>query len=216
MKEIEITAKNVEAAVEEAMRRFQVPREAVRVLEKWDSTDDTLEGEEPLEIRVKIGLEYDYFVNTARERLGGLLQRMGLQPEIRSQVSGNIIRLQVSTNNNPVLIGKHGQNLEAIEHIMNRIVNRGERDLPYVLVDVERYREKRHERLESAARRAAQKALRTGRDVPLEPMLPEDRKLVHNLLKSFRGVKTCSQGREGNRYVIVSPEKSVPRETRSS
>jgi spoIIIJ-associated protein len=206
MNEIEITAKSVEAAVEEAMRRFHLPREAIKVIGKQEGMDDTLEGEEPLETRVKIGLESNYFLDAARERVGGLLRRMGLKAEIRGRIAGNIIRLQVTTNNNSVLIGKRGQNLEAIEHIINRMINRGERELPYVLVDVEKYRERRHGTLEAVARRAAQKALRTGRDVALEPMPPDDRKLVHNLLKTFRGVSTSSMGREGSRYVIVSPE----------
>lgn len=215
MRDIEITAKNFEEAVEEAMRRFQVPREAVNVVTTKDGYDDTLEGAEPLEIRVKIRLDKDYFTNLAQEYVQGLLKHMGLTAEVRTDVSGNIVKIHVSTNNNPVLIGKRGQNLEAVEHLINRMVNRGERELPYVVIDVEHYREKRYEKIESVARRAAQKAVRTGRDVLLKPMPPEDRKLVHNLLKSFRGVKTFSQGREGERHIIVSPEKSAPRPKRT-
>jgi spoIIIJ-associated protein len=96
------------------------------------------------------------------------------------------------------------------------MVNHGERELPYVVVDVEHYREKRFEKIESIARRAAQKAVRSRRDVPLKAMSPEDRKLVHNLLKSFDGVSTFSKGKEGERNVIVSPEIKSPHSQRKA
>jgi spoIIIJ-associated protein len=102
-----------------------------------------------------------------------------------------------------LLIGKHGQTIDALQYVLNASVHRqgGEQS---VTVDAAGYRERRRATLEGIALRAADRATR-GERVPLEPMTPVERKLVHERLKEVDGVETTSEGTEPNRYVVVFP-----------
>ena len=203
MSEIEITAKNIEEAMQLAMEKLQAPREAIELI-RVDEVDDTLEGAEPLEVRVKVGRKIDYFVQLAREKITGILKHMDMLAEVRTQLAGNMIKVNLTSRDGSILIGRKGETLEALQHIVNRMVNRGGREQLFVLLDVENYKERRHARLEREAKSAANKVVETGKEIVLEPMPAGDRKIIHNFLKSFEGVITYSRGREGERQVIVS------------
>ncbi|HEV8686772.1 MAG TPA: RNA-binding cell elongation regulator Jag/EloR [Gaiellaceae bacterium] len=104
-----------------------------------------------------------------------------------------------------LLIGKHGQTIDAIQYLANAILRRTglEKD---VVVDAAGYRERRRATLESLAVRSAQRVSREGERVELEPMTAVERKIVHLRLKDFPGVVTGSEGTEPNRFVVISPE----------
>jgi spoIIIJ-associated protein len=104
-----------------------------------------------------------------------------------------------------LLIGKHGQTIDAIQYLANAILRRTgfEKD---VTVDAAGYRERRRATLESLAVRSAQRASRDGERVELDPMTAIERKIVHLRLKDFPGVETGSEGTEPNRFVVISPE----------
>jgi spoIIIJ-associated protein len=104
-----------------------------------------------------------------------------------------------------LLIGKHGQTIDAIQYLVNAILRRTglEKD---VVVDAAGYRERRRATLESLAVRSAQRVSRDGERVELEPMTAVERKIVHLRLKDFPGVVTGSEGTEPNRFVVISPE----------
>ncbi len=203
MSEIEITAKSLEEAIKLAMEKLQAPRDAIDIL-RVDEADDTLEGAEPLEVRVKVGRKKDYLVQLVLEKVTGILKHMDMLAEVRTELAGNVIKVNLATRDGSILIGRKGETLEALQHIVNRMVNRGGRELPFVLLDVENYKERRHARLERDAKRAASKVVETGKEIVLEPMPAGDRKIIHNFLKSFEGVRTYSRGREGQRQVIVA------------
>ena len=106
-----------------------------------------------------------------------------------------------------VLIGKHGQTIDAIQYLANAILWRGAAEgRKDVVVDAAGYRERRRRTLETIAVRSAQQAIAGGRPVELEPMTAIERKVVHLRLKDFEGVTTSSEGREPNRYVVVLPD----------
>ena len=203
MSEIEITAKSIEEAIQLAMERMQAPRDAIDII-RVDEVDDTLEGAEPLEVRIKVSRKKDYLVQLARDKVTGILKHMDMLAEVRAELAGNVIKVNLATKDGSILIGRKGETLEALQHIVNRMMNRGGRELPFVLLDVENYRERRHARLEGEAKSAANKVVETGEEIVLEPMPAGDRKIIHNFLKSFEGVKTYSRGREGQRQVIVA------------
>jgi spoIIIJ-associated protein len=105
-----------------------------------------------------------------------------------------------------LLIGRHGQMIDAVQYLMNAISHRtygAERK--EVVVDAAGYRERRRATLESLAVRTAREVLETGDRVELEPMTAVERKVVHLRLKEFEGVQTASEGTEPNRYVVVLP-----------
>jgi spoIIIJ-associated protein len=103
-----------------------------------------------------------------------------------------------------LLIGRHGQTIDALQHLVNAIVWRsgGEKS---VTIDAAGYRERRRATLEELAGQSAERALR-GERVALEPMTPVERKIVHEFLKEHPGVSTASSGTEPYRYVTVQPE----------
>jgi len=102
-----------------------------------------------------------------------------------------------------VLIGRHGQTIDALQYIANAALYRGGGHKP-VTIDAAGYRERRRQVLEGIAVRSADRAAR-GERVLLEPMTPVERKVVHERLKDVAGVETASEGTEPNRYVVVFP-----------
>ncbi len=137
-----------------------------------------------------------------------LLSRMGVSctVEARPGAEPGTLVLDVGGDSGGLLIGRRGQTLDAIEYIVNRIVGRGDdRESGRVMIDVERYRERRAEYLETLARRLASKVKDTGRVVILNPMSPRDRRLVHIALQDDSAVVTRSQGEGHYRKVLILP-----------
>lgn len=77
--------------------------------------------------------------------------------------------------------------------------------MPLVLLDVQNYHQKYHSRIMRIAQDSAESALRTKKKVELDPMFPEERKIVHNVVKSYKGLATYSSGAEGKRHVVITP-----------
>lgn len=103
-----------------------------------------------------------------------------------------------------LLIGKHGQTIDAIQYLANAIA-RATGQEHAVIVDAAGYRARRTATLEATARRAAERAAGTGRRVELEPMTAVERRIVHEALKDDPEVETRSEGSEPHRYVVVVP-----------
>ena len=105
-----------------------------------------------------------------------------------------------------MLIGRHGQTIDAIQYLANAIVFRGRyEERKPIVVDAAGYRGRRQATLDSLALRMAEQASATGQRVELEPMTAVERKIVHERLKDDPEVETASEGTEPNRYVVVYP-----------
>jgi spoIIIJ-associated protein len=105
-----------------------------------------------------------------------------------------------------LLIGRHGQTIDAVQYLLNAIAHRAHGDeRKEVIVDAAGYRERRRATLESLAVRTAEQVRMRGERVELDPMTAVERKVVHLKLKEFDGVQTSSEGTEPNRYVVVAP-----------
>ncbi len=105
-----------------------------------------------------------------------------------------------------MLIGRHGQTIDAIQYLANAIVYRSHPDdRKEVVIDAAGYRARRRASLEALAVRSAQRAAQIGEPVELEPMTAVERKVVHIRLKEFPGVETSSEGTEPNRFIVITP-----------
>lgn len=104
-----------------------------------------------------------------------------------------------------LLIGRHGQTLDAIQELSRQVVGRRLDERIKVLVDVEDYRKRRTARVEDDAREAAERALETGQEQPLDPSDALERKIAHDVVAAIDGVTSESQGEEPNRFVVVLP-----------
>jgi spoIIIJ-associated protein len=107
-----------------------------------------------------------------------------------------------------IMIGRHGQTIDAIQYLVNAIVRRRFHDAAkQVVVDASGYRERRRAVLDDLATRSAERAARSSERVELEPMTAVERKIVHERLKDYPGVQTASEGTEPNRFVVVLPSE---------
>jgi spoIIIJ-associated protein len=139
-----------------------------------------------------------------------LLERItvgiGVRCRIEIDEDEDVLTASCSGANLGLLIGKHGQTIDAIQYLVNAIVWRARPDdRKDVVVDAAGYRERRRAALESLAVRSAEEAVATHSPIELEPMTAVERKTVHLRLKDFDGVETGSEGTEPNRFVVISP-----------
>lgn len=102
-----------------------------------------------------------------------------------------------------IIIGKHGQTLDAIQHLTNIYVNKGETDKVHIKIDSENYRNKRYKTLESLAKSVANNVRKTRTGYALEPMPSYERKIIHSILQKERNITTESIGEERKRHVVV-------------
>jgi len=143
-----------------------------------------------------------------RDTLDEIFRQMGVECAVEAGVdpSGEALVLRVDGPDGGIVIGRRGQTLDALEHLMNRIAMRDSASEPTrVRIDVEGYRERRQESLEQLARRLADKARETGRVVTLNPMSPRDRRVVHLTLQDDQHVTTWSQGEGHFRRLLIGP-----------
>ena len=147
-----------------------------------------------------------------RDLIERITAGIGVRCRIDMEEDDAALVASCSGSNLGLLIGKHGQTIDAIQYLVNAIVWRSRPDdRKEVVVDAAGYRERRRAALESLALRSAEEALATHSPVELEPMTAVERKTVHLRLKEFDGVETASEGTEPNRFVVISPaaERSV-------
>jgi len=141
-----------------------------------------------------------------RDLLERITAGIGVRCRIDILEDDETITASCSGSNLGLLIGKHGQTIDAIQYLANAIVWRSRPDdRKDVVVDAAGYRDRRRAALESLAVRSAEEAVATHSAVELEPMTAVERKTVHLRLKSFDGVETASEGTEPNRFVVITP-----------
>ena len=152
-------------------------------------------GEDETELAAKV-----------REILERTTQGLGIRCRVELVEDDESITASLSGSNLGLLIGKHGQTIDAIQYLVNAIVwRKWPDDRKEVVVDAAGYRDRRRSALEALAVRSAEEALVSHSPVALEPMTAVERKIVHLRLKEFEGVETSSDGTEPNRAVVITP-----------
>jgi spoIIIJ-associated protein len=141
-----------------------------------------------------------------RELLMRIVDGLGLDAEVEIEESAGRVTGTVTGTDLGLLIGRHGQTIDAIQYLGNAIMHRRLTDPVEVVVDAEGYRERRERVLCAVADRAVAEVRRGGEPVALEPMTSVERKIVHLHLKEIAGVGTSSEGVEPNRHVVVLPD----------
>jgi spoIIIJ-associated protein len=146
----------------------------------------------------------------ARELLERVVAALGVDARIDVAEEDDEVVATVTGDDLGILIGRHGQMIDALQHLANAMAHRtvGE-ERRRIVVDAAGYRARRSATLESLARRSAEQAAATGRRVELEPMSAVERRIVHEALKDDPEVETASEGAEPNRYVVVLPLRSA-------
>jgi spoIIIJ-associated protein len=139
-----------------------------------------------------------------REVITRITSALGIACRIDVVEEENSLRVTCSGRDLGLLIGRHGQTIDAIQYLCNAILAREGAGVS-VVVDAAGYRARREATLSSLASNAAEQAIRTGERVELDPMTAVERKIVHVSLQDHPGVETTSEGTEPNRFVVVLP-----------
>lgn len=209
MIELTVSGNTHEEAYAEGLAQLGVPKEALEVEELSGAHDDILPGAEPLPgVTLRFRVREDVLLGQAKKHLENILGLIGTgcTVEILNRRRGPTLNI-LAGEDGSLVIGKNGQNLDALQYLVNRMTVKSNRELTPLIVDSEGYHEKRLLKLEETARRTAQKVLRSGREIALEPMPASDRKVIHIAIKEIRGVHSISRGEESDRRVVISPAK---------
>ena len=148
-------------------------------------------------------------VGDARERVREMMERVadaaGVDADVEMRAEGDELVAEYVGDDLALLIGRHGQTIDAIQHLAYRIATPGDGDRVPVVVDAAGYRSRRAETLCQAGDQAAQAAVAEGRPVPLQAMSALERKVIHEHLKPRRDIETYSEGQEPSRHLVVAP-----------
>ena len=146
-----------------------------------------------------------------RELIERFAASLGLHCRVDVEEDEETITASCAGRDLGLLIGKHGQTIDALQYLANAVVHRDPSALrKSIVVDAAGYRARRQSALDALAVRSAERALQGGGPVELDPMTAVERKVVHLRLKEFDGVETTSEGTEPNRYVVVRPAAERP------
>ena len=202
------SAKTVEDAITQASVALGVTSDKLEyeVLEKGSSGLLGIFGVKPAVIKARKKVTV---LDEGREFLEKVFDKMNMDVTIdmkyneeEKSVSINLIGGDMGA-----LIGKRGQTLDSLQHLVSLVINKHSEDYLRVKLDTENYRERRKETLENLAKNIAYKVKRTRRPVSLEPMNPYERRIIHATLQDDRYVVTKSEGEEPFRHVIVLLKK---------
>lgn len=236
---MERRAKNVELAIEEALKELKTTKENVdiKIIDEGSKgflglgakdaivevTLKEVKQEAKKEVRTAAPKTAPVQkVKTSRKRregipdeeakkfLGGIFNAMNLDVEISARLENDTVYINLVGDNMGIVIGKRGDTLDSLQYLTSLVVNKYSDDYLKVTIDTENYREKRAEALLALSNRLAEKVERTGRKFTLEPMNPYERRIIHSNLQDNEGVTTYSIGQEPYRKVVIAPKNAKP------
>jgi spoIIIJ-associated protein len=208
-----MSGRTVEEAIELALKELDADRDEaeVEVLSRGKSGFLGI-GAELARVRVTKIPQGGNAAALATEALSRILQAAGvnvnrtLRAANDPETGGPIIDL--SGEDSGLLIGRRGQTLQSLQFLVNLIVRKQFGEDVRVVLDVERYRERRETSLRDMATKVASRVVQTNRSITLEPMSPADRRIVHTTLSDHPGVTTESMGVGDNRKVTIMPKRN--------
>ena len=143
-------------------------------------------------------------IEYANQYIKDVIQSLGISDvEAKSSLEDDVIRIEINTNHNPILIGKNGVTLQALNEIVRLAVSSKFKRRYRILRDVGEYKDKKYSHIASIARKAAKEVQKTKIDVTLNPMPSDERRIVHNALSRFSHIRTESFGEGRNRAVTI-------------
>ena len=150
----------------------------------------------------------DSAAGKAQSFLKELTHLMGVEVDVAvgNDAEGNVF-VKMTGDTLGILIGRRGETLDALQYLTSLKINRGQESYTRVTLDTENYRAKREDTLVRLANRMANRAVKTGRKVSLEPMNPYERRIIHSALQGNEAVDTHSEGEEPNRHVVITLRK---------
>ncbi|MBW2028356.1 MAG: protein jag [Deltaproteobacteria bacterium] len=213
MAEYEFEGKTTEEAIENAARELDVPAEDLNfeIIEPGSAGIFGLVGGKKAKIKVTLeGIETKQEENglmVARETLERILTLIPLEAKVHAVQEDGSISLNIEGDTSGLLIGRRGKTLDALQFIVNKIVNKALDKKVQVVVDSENYRKRRREALNQMALKMGERAKRTKKPVTTDLLNPHDRRIVHLTLKDDDKLETRSRGEGLLKKVVIIPKK---------
>lgn len=206
-KVVEKSAKTIDEAVELALAELGASRDKVEIEVVSEGKKGFL-GIGSIEATVRVTME-ETPVSKAEDYLRAVLSEMGIEASLSSSYEDERVDTLIDCAEDEIgsIIGRRGDNLDALQYLTSLVVNRGEENYIRVSIDVGGYRAKREETLIRLAKSRAAYVSRTHRSVTLEPMNPNERRIIHSTLQDFKNIYTYSTGDEPNRKIVIAPKK---------
>lgn len=208
--ESNFVVENENSTAEKNSESAQEVQEVEKVAEKVSEVAEVKEEKKSDDAEKVVEKSFDKaeIIAKAKNFLTEVFAEMKIEAEIGVEETGTIVVFDLVGKNLGILIGKHGQTLDALQYLTNLAANRNDsEDKVHFILDVENYRERREETLKKLAKSVADRAFRMRQDVRLEPMNRHERRIIHTALQNNDKVETRSAGEEPYRYIIVSPKR---------
>jgi len=135
--------------------------------------------------------------------LSELLTNMSINANFETKIREEQISIKMFSDNNKILIGRDGKTLKALQTVIRQHIYREIGAYPYVLLDVENYKEKKISHLEFLTKKLAKEVLRTKQPIKMDDMNSYERRIAHNVLSKFDGLTSASEGEEPNRHIVI-------------
>ena len=192
----EYSNKTVEECVNEACLELEIPTNKLlyKVIEEKTGLFK--------KAKIEVYTEEDA-IAYAEKYLTETLGAMGVEITAEGTLQDGVIRINIDSKRNPVLIGKSGRTLQALNELTRLAVSNKFRHRYRILLDVGGYKEDRYSRIAYLAKRAAEEVVKTKYPVQLDPMTPDERRIVHNTLTGWKNIKTESSGEGSERAVNI-------------
>lgn len=203
---VEKVGRTVEEAVEQALAELHIKREnaVIEVLEEPSRGLFGILGGRPARVRVSVRETPSL---RAKQFLAKVFEAMNLNVNMELEENGQELFINLSGNGLGILIGRRGETLNALQYLVNLCANKNQLKKNKIILDVEGYRKRREETLEKLALRLAEKAKKRGRNIVLEPMNPQERRIIHTALQGRDDIYTYSEGEEPFRKIVISPRR---------
>ncbi len=226
LKELETSGKNIEDAIQTGLKELNCSREDVEVkildegtkglfglmgakparviLTVKDKNNQTKENIKEKREAVKREIDFDLACKNAQEYVSKIVSMMNIKVNnIVVSHDEDTVNIDISTDSGSLLIGRSGQSLNALEYVVQLMLNTNPSTRAKVNIDTEKYRQKQQDRLKAIANKAIEYVKRTKKIYRFDPMSAKDRKFIHTYLKSIGGFDTFSEGEGALRKVGV-------------
>lgn len=223
--EVEVKGKNLEEALLLAQKELNTTKENIsyEIVEESNKTlfsilapkfviikakiinEDIVKKEDAIKQEKKSlsDEEQEDAKNIVKEFLDNVFNSLKVDNNYNIEIKENIIYINISSSEAKILIGYRGEVLEALQTVVNTVVNNKMSSNIKIQIDIENYREKRKQILTDLANKVAKSVLRTGKSISLEPMVAYERKIIHLALQENNQIETFSTGEEPYRKVVI-------------
>lgn len=207
MKQVTATGQTVEEAVKSALAQLNTTKDRteVAIIDEGKKGFLGIFGSRPAIVKVTLKIDP---IEEAEKFLVDVANKMDVSININTVKEGKHVHFVLTGEKIALLIGKRGQTLNSLQYLTQLVLNRYSDQYYTVMIDAEDYRKRRIETLVHLAERLAQKAVKTGKNVALEPMPSYERKVIHTALVDNKMIKTYSDGTEPYRHIVISPKRT--------